>query len=1134
MKHRLVVTLIASLCLLLSLAGCRTGNQPEQPDTGGSAVPGASDAATGTGSGIAPEAVPPETGKPVTGKPATGKPETEKPKPSTQPDGELNSRLLRFTLQKDGTYAVQAQSNRMGGRKTLVIPAEWEGKPVTAIAASGFQGLSSLQSVSLPASLRSIGNSAFRECRSLSQVNLPEGLRSIGEYAFSQTALRSLTVPDSVTFMGAGAFWYCTSLRSVRLGSGMKTIASDAFAGCRLLGQVSVPASLKRIESGAFADVTPVLDVTDLAAFCSVEISKTAFTRFDTAQSQWKLYVNGKSVTDPVIPEGVTALASGLFYQCSLTGITIPSSLTFIAQNALPGGGYRLNIPDVAVWCGIRQELGDALETGRLSPSPIAGAKEVWIGGKLFDGTLTVPEGVTAIADGAFAGWDALKRLTLPAGCRTVGGMAFMSCSSLAVLTLPDGVETVGRYAFADCGQLEHVRLGGVRRFDKAAFNSSKIATLEIGSLAEWLNTEFDGIDANPSRVSGTVTLGGAPLTELVIPDGTVSVPDYAFCGFRGVQSVTMPESVTKIGKSAFRKCTELTSVILSPNVTKIGDSTFRECKKLRSVVLPAGLTGIGAYAFADCTGLAEIAFPSGLRSIGTEGFARSGLKTVVLPGSLTTFGQNIFDSCQALTDARISNGVTALPMYLFNQCDALRTLWIPASVTRIDGFAVSPRSQLEAIHITDLTAWCSITYGITGQQWYGLPRLYLNGTLLEDLVIPDGITKVAASAFGGIGGIRSVRFSPSVTEIGDYAFMGCSVQQAVIPGTVRKIGCQAFDLCDSLCSLTLEEGITTIAGLAFKSCGRLTEVRVPDSVTVLENAFINCPCLLRVTIGRGVKTVPDRFLFDGCSRLEEVINLSSLRMSTKDFEYGAVSVYPAKRLLTDPAGSQLVLTDGLWFRISGSDLPVLLFYEDPSVPERSLPTEAPGGGRYRIGEDAFRRCWGLKRLTIPGAVTEIGTRAFAGAELETLVIGDGVESIAASAFLSLVLGDTLRIPGSVKTIGENAFANSNLVGGVVFEEGLLEIGISAFYRCTNLQTVSIPDSVEKIGSSAFAYCELTKVTLGKGLKEIKWNLFQDYQNHLEVICFRGTRAEWNAIKKDDDWNRDNVPVVCADDGEQT
>ena len=228
------------------------------------------------------------------------------------------------------------------------------------------------------------------------------------------------------------------------------------------------------------------------------------------------------------------------------------------------------------------------------------------------------------------------------------------------------------------------------------------------------------------------------------------------------------------------------------------------------------------------------------------------------------------------------------------------------------------------------------------------------------------------------------------------------------------------------------------------------------------------------------------------------------------------------------------MLADGLWFRISGSDLPVLLAYADPGVPERSLPTEAPGGGRYRIGEDAFRRCWGLKRLTIPGAVTEIGTRAFAGAELETLVIGDGVESIAASAFLSLVLGDTLRIPGSVKTIGENAFANSNLAGGVVFEEGLLEIGISAFYRCTNLQTVSIPDSVEKIGSSAFAYCELTKVTLGKGLKEIKWNLFQDYQNHLEVICFRGTRAEWNAIKKDDDWNRDNVPVVCADDGEQT
>lgn len=1142
MKHRLSAFLILLLCLmLLPLAGCKTGDVPGLPGTGGTDAPG-SDSGTSA-----------EPAQATTEKPAT----TEKTEPSAQPDGELNSRLLSFTLQADGTYAVRAQSNRFGGRKSLVIPAEWEGKPVTAIAASGFRELSRLQSVSLPESLRSIGDLAFEECSSLSQVNLPAGLRSIGESAFSHTAIRTLNVPDSVTFLGDGAFlqclqltsvtlgsglqtvsmlafWYCDNLRSVKLGSGVKTIEDAAFEGCRLLDQVSVPASLERIGSGAFRDVTAALDVADLAAFCGVEISETAFTQYDVGQDRWKLYVNGKRVTDPVIPEGVTALAPGLFFRCSLTSITIPSTLTFIGQNALPSGGYRLVIPDAAVWCGIRQELGDALEEGRLKPSLIAGAKEVWIGGKPFDGTLTVPDGVTAIADGAFAGWGALERLILPAGCRTVGGMAFMGCTSLTALTLPDGVETVGSFAFANCRQLELVQLGGVRRFAKGAFANSEIAVLDIGSLTGWLNTEFAEKSGNPGLAAGTVTLGGAPLTELVIPDGTVSIPDYAFCGFGGVQSVSMPESVTKIGAGAFRSCTELTSVILSPNVTKIGESAFRECEKLTSVVLPAGLTGIGAYAFADCTGLTEIAFPSGLRSIGTGSFARSGLKTVVLPGSLTTLGQRIFEGCRALTSAQLSSGMTTLPMYLFDQCEALRTLWIPASITRIDGLAVDPRGKLEAIHITDLAAWCSITYGVTGQQWYGLPKLYLNGTQLEDLVIPEGVTKVAASAFSGIGGIRSIRFSPSVTEIGDYAFEGCSARQVVIPGTVRKIGCLAFSSCDSLYSLTLEEGITTISDQAFSFCGRLTEVRIPDSVTVLGNAFIDCRSLLRVTIGRGVQTVPDRFLFDGCSRLEEVINLSSLRMSTKDFEYGAISVYPAKRLLTDPADSQLVLTDGLWFRVSGSDLPVLISYADPSIPERSLPTEAPGGGRYRIGEAAFRGCRGLKRLTIPGAVTEIGAEAFAGTELETLVIGDGVERIAESAFLCLVLSDTLRIPGSVKTIGANAFQKSNLAGGVAFEDGLQEIGDSAFYECTNLQTVSLPDSVEKIGSSAFAYCELKEVTFGRGVKEIKWNLFKDYRNHLEVIYFRGTRAEWNAIKKESGWNRDNVPVICADDGEQT
>lgn len=99
------------------------------------------------------------------------------------------------------------------GGKVLVIPAEVDGKPVTAIAPYGFSG-----------------------CTGVSTVILPDTLETIGEYAFAGCEeLRGIWFPDSMRRIGEGAFRDCIGLESVAVQSGMESIGQDAFTGCARL-----------------------------------------------------------------------------------------------------------------------------------------------------------------------------------------------------------------------------------------------------------------------------------------------------------------------------------------------------------------------------------------------------------------------------------------------------------------------------------------------------------------------------------------------------------------------------------------------------------------------------------------------------------------------------------------------------------------------------------------------------------------------------------------------------------------------------------------------------------------------------------------------------------------------------------
>jgi hypothetical protein len=203
-----------------------------------------------------------------------------------------------------------------------------------------------------------------------------------------------------------------------------------------------------------------------------------------------------------------------------------------------------------------------------------------------------------------------------------------------------------------------------------------------------------------------------------------------------------------------------------------------------------------------------------------------------------------------------------------------LTSIEISDSVKSIGTYAFYNCSALTGVYISDMSAWCNISFGdYYANPVYYAKNLYLNDTLVTDLVIPDGVTSIGAYAFRGYTKLTSVEIPDSVTSIGDYAFYGCTgLTSMEIPNSVTSIGANAFYGCTGLTSVTIGNGVTSIGDYAFYGCTGLTSVSLGSNVTSIGNsAFYNCSSLTSVTIPSNVTSI-GQYAFKGCSSLTSAV----------------------------------------------------------------------------------------------------------------------------------------------------------------------------------------------------------------------------------------------------------------------
>ncbi len=219
-----------------------------------------------------------------------------------------------------------------------------------------------------------------------------------------------------------------------------------------------------------------------------------------------------------------------------------------------------------------------------------------------------------------------------------------------------------------------------------------------------------------------------------------------------------------------------------------------------------------------------------------------------------------------------ITYSVTSIGSYAFRECTDLTSITIPESITSCNQDAFLGCNSLSIVNITSIAAWCRINfYGTSSNPLYYAHHLYLNGSEIIDLVIPNSVTTIGAYAFSRCSYLTSASIPNSVTSIGSAAFSGCSGLTSVnIPNSVTTIGASAFYGCTGINNVTIPNAITSIGVKAFWNCSALETLNYnaedcADFTPLEENDFYYSPVFYNtnistINIGDEVKRIPAYF----------------------------------------------------------------------------------------------------------------------------------------------------------------------------------------------------------------------------------------------------------------------------------
>ena len=870
----------------------------------------------------------------------------------------------------------------------------------------------------------------------------------IGISVFNGDTITSLTLPETVLELRSNAIASCENLTSVTLPQSLVVINRMNFFSCNALSEITIPAGVRYIGDGSFRYCDALRKITfegvcpaiDMDCFSILPEDAVAYVPDDQLEAYTAAFENAGS-TVSVQPSGKNA-------------VTVENN------------GY------------VEEEFDFDASTGTITsyngyatylaiPETIGGAPVKAIGPEAFShhtylAFLELPEGLESIGDSAFYNCETLGRVRFPSTLKTIGSNAFYNSYKSSVLELTS-VESIGDYAFYFAGIKGFLELPeGLRTIGENAFE----ACSNMGA-------------------------------NLYLPSTLESIGSNAFKGDYNIQYIVL-ESPTAptLGENVFAGCDYLYDIDLNAHGSRqemqqwqaYVDALGIPCRVWRAQDPTAQSPEKDSYTYDNCVlteytgsltrihphltvseepvvGLGDGVFKDNqtieyfsvahndvFTTIGAEAFMNSSLKDVDLFDSVTTIGARAFAGCAQLEE-----------------------LTLPDSLTTIGEGALDGLTGLKKLVIK-----CDPALIPAG--------VFANMPNLSEVTIVSGA--VPAHMFEG-SGVTTLTLGAGVTEIGDMAFAGTSLNAADLTNATA-VGAGAFE--DSALESVRLSASASVGERAFANT-KLKQLIIPTAGSFPLSAVEGTSAELRLSADATEEQLAawnetlERPWYDPMLREGEASKFVKMPFEPT----------PAENFEFDPE-------TGLISAYIGTDVDVV-------VPREIDGVTVVGFANY----NAFDSChdytdssvetnrteWvHLRTLVLPETIKELPDMMLAYCQqLETFVCYAPLESTGGNQFMLCRSLDNVIFVNGVRTIDNYAFDSAGPLSNLYFGEHLVKIGQQAFNFAGLTSFVADAESVEY---GAFTECQnLTSLHFTGKMKSFGENCIINCPN-LTEICFDG------------------------------
>lgn len=564
---------------------------------------------------------------------------------------------------------------------------------------------------------------------------------AVGDYAFSENkTLAQVTVPAGITEIRSGAFRGCTALAQIALPESVTAIGTDAFA-FTAISSVALPQGLTELGACAFE-------------YCA-QLQQIA------------------------LPAGVTRLGAGTFAECTaLTDISLPAGLTVIGASCFANTTALTAI-----------NLPAGLEVIHVNAFAQSGLRSV-----------TLSPALRFLGPQAFRE-SALESATLRGSSLRLQAETFKDCAALHTLTVAAGVVAIEQNVFLNCTALTDVTIGtDVSYLHNAAFSGAAIRTLQ-----------FNAIDCETNNM---ITL--ASIKSQLTP---AHLSAYA-SPFRGcpLESVTVGPQVRKIGIGLFKDQAALTQITLPASVAVVEEMAFCGCASLRSVAWYAPVRYIKAAAFWYCDALTSFNFNlltfADLRAFaftsftnvqlgavgelppagGPQRVAARSAQTAAAPAAATDVPEQGFMDCDSLETVGIGGNVEAIGPQAFADCDNLETAVIADSVTEIapDAFLNCPKLTIVCMENSCAHRF-ALAQGIRVTTLVIAPipnQAYTGRAITPPVAVSCSgrqLTQAVDFSVAYANNVNAGQAQATVTGLGDYQMLASVAQFTIVSRSIRE-----------------------------------------------------------------------------------------------------------------------------------------------------------------------------------------------------------------------------------------------------------------------------------------------------------------------------------------------------------